>query len=324
MREKNKERVLALSGGVGGSKLAFGLSKMLPPDQLTILANTGDDFEHLGFTICPDIDSLLYSLSGINNSKLGWGQKGETWNFLSALERLGGETWFKLGDRDLATHIFRAAKLKEGLSLSEVTMLLANGMGASHRILPMTDQPVRTMIQCELGSLSFQNYFVKERCEPKVKDISFEGIESAILNPAALDLIEQGLKAVIICPSNPFLSIDPILSLDGVVNAIKKQGCPVIAVSNIIGGAALKGPAAKLMSELGMAESALGVARYYQERYPGLLTDFVLDQKDKNLENDIATLNLSTSVTQTLMNSSERKKKLAAHILNLASKALSF
>ena len=211
MKKPINEHVLALSGGVGGSKLAFGLSKLLSPDRLTILANTGDDFEHLGFTVCPDIDSLLYSLSEINNSELGWGQKGETWNFLSALERLGGETWFKLGDRDLATHIFRAVKLKKGLSLTEVTKLLSDGMGSRHRILPMTDLPVRTTIHCELGSLSFQNYFVKERCEPKVNKITFEGIELASFKPSALNVIEQGLKAVIICPSNPFLSIDPIL-----------------------------------------------------------------------------------------------------------------
>ena len=188
MKKPINEHVLALSGGVGGSKLAFGLSKLLSPDQLTILANTGDDFEHLGFTVCPDIDSLLYSLSEINNSELGWGQKGETWNFLSALERLGGETWFKLGDRDLATHIFRAEKLKKGFSLTEVTKLLSDGMGSRHQILPMTDLPVRTRIHCELGSLSFQNYFVKQRCEPKVNKITFEGIELASLNPLLLML----------------------------------------------------------------------------------------------------------------------------------------
>ena len=319
MTKRGNEHVLALSGGVGGSKLAFGLSKLLPPDRLTILANTGDDFEHLGFTVCPDIDSLLYSLSEINNSELGWGQKGETWNFLSALERLGGETWFKLGDRDLATHIFRAVKLKGGLSLTEVTELLSHGMGSSFRVLPMTDVPVRTTIHSELGLLSFQDYFVKERCEPKVNKITFEGIESASINPAALNLIEQGLKAVIICPSNPFLSIDPILSLSGAVDAIKKQACPVIAVSNIIDGAATKGPAAKLMSELDIPSSALGVASYYQARYPGLLTHFVLDEKDKHMEEDIVSLGLSTLVTQTLMDSSGSKKKLAENILTLAS-----
>ena len=321
MKKPSNEHVLALSGGVGGAKLAFGLSKLLPPDQLTIVANTGDDFEHLGFTVCPDIDSLLYSLSEINNSELGWGQEGETWNFLSALERLGGETWFKLGDRDLATHIFRAVKLKRGLSLTEVTKLLSDGMALSHRILPMSDLPVRTTIHCELGLLSFQNYFVKERCEPKVNKITFEGIELAQLNPAALKIIEQGLKAVVICPSNPFLSIDPILSLGGFVEAIKKQGCPVIAVSNIIDGEATKGPAAKLMGELGIPRSALGVARYYQGSYPGLLTHFVLDEKDQNMEKDIVSLGLSTLVAQTLMESSGSKKKLATDILTLASEA---
>ena len=319
MKKPINEHVLALSGGVGGSKLAFGLSKLLSPDQLIILANTGDDFEHLGFTVCPDIDSLLYSLSEINNSDLGWGQKGETWNFLSALERLGGETWFKLGDRDLATHIFRAEKLKKGFSLTEVTKLLSDGMGSRHQILPMTDSPVRTTIHCELGSLSFQNYFVKQRCEPKVNKITFEGIELASLNPSALNVIEQGLKAVIICPSNPFLSIDPILSLSGVVEAIKKQGCPVIAVSNIIDGAATKGPAAKLMGELGISSSPLGVACYYQDRYPGLLTHFVLDEKDKHMEREIVSLGLSTLVAQTLMDSLESKKKLAEDILTFAS-----
>ena len=183
----------------------------------------------------------------------------------------------------------------------------------------MTDLPVRTMIHCELGLLSFQNYFVKQRCEPKVNKITFEGIELASLNPSALNVIEQGLKAVIICPSNPFLSIDPILSLSGVVEAIKKQGCPVIAVSNIIDGAATKGPAAKLMGELGISSSPLGVACYYQDRYPGLLTHFVLDEKDKHMEREIVSLGLSTLVAQTLMDSLGSKKKLAEDILTFVS-----
>ena len=330
---------IALTGGVGGAKLALGLSRLLPAGKLTIVANTGDDFNHLGFRICPDLDTVLYTLAGWNNKETGWGQAGESWHFLDALGRLGGETWFGLGDRDLATHLIRTQLLAEGQSLSEVTARLSQLMGVDHLVVPMTDDPVSTVVFVEAARgganestiekrdrLSFQHYFVRDRCEPRVTGFEFEGLDSAVPSAGFLKALDAKPDAVIICPSNPFVSVDPVLRLPGILPRLEEV--PVIAVSPIVGGKALKGPAAKMMVELGMPQTALGVARHYVEGYletgaepsgPGMLTGFVLDRMDQALAGQIAALGLATTVTNTVMVSLHDRIELAAHVLEFAS-----
>ena len=316
MRGTSGRAVLALSGGVGGAKLALGLSKIVPADDLTIVANTGDDFEHLGLTICPDIDTLTYTLSGLANQEQGWGRAGETWTFMSALEALGGETWFNLGDGDLALHVERSRRLADGESLSAVTAEVTRRLGIRVPVLPMSDDPVRTVVHTPDGDLAFQHYFVRERCEPEVTGFSFQGIYRAQPHPRLMALLaDPGLAAVIITPSNPFVSIDPILQLPGVSEAFKACPAPVIAVSPIVGGKAIKGPAAKMMAELGMPVSALEVARHYA----GLIDGFVLDQVDRQQRDEISDLRLAVHVTNTVMRSLEDRVALARNVIAFAS-----
>src|SRR5690606_4706911 len=266
MSETGKGRVLALSGGIGGAKLALGLAQVLTADELVIAANPGDDFEHLGLTICPDLDTLTYTLSGLSDTERGWGRQGEGWNFMAALGELGGETWFNLGDRDLALHAERTRRLRAGESLSEVTAALCSRLGIGPRIVPATDQPVRTVVETPDGPLPFQHYFVRLRCEPVVTGFRFEGAAAARPSPAlAQALADPHLRAVVICPSNPFISIDPILAIPGVTEALRQVAAPVVAVSPVVGGAAVKGPTAKMLSELGFEVSAATVARHYAE-----------------------------------------------------------
>ncbi|MFT7221134.1 MAG: LPPG:FO 2-phospho-L-lactate transferase [Candidatus Azotimanducaceae bacterium] len=310
---------LALSGGVGGAKLVLGLSKCLSPDDLLVVTNTGDDFEHLGLTICPDLDTVLYTLADWNNKDLGWGQAQESWNFLAALKRLGGEDWFNLGDRDMATHIVRSRMLFNGASLSDVVARLSENMGISHRVVPMTDHPVRTMVHTSHETLSFQHYFVRDRCEPTVTGFEFEGIESALPSKGFQQALDESPRAILICPSNPFVSVDPILTLPGVIDAIRAANVPVVVVSNIVGGQALKGPAAKMMSELNMPQTALGVARHYADKYGDLVTGFILDNKDSDLEADVAALGFATIVTNTVMVTLDDKIELAKSMLAFVS-----
>ncbi|HEX3974587.1 MAG TPA: 2-phospho-L-lactate transferase [Stellaceae bacterium] len=272
-----RHRIIALSGGVGGAKLALGLSRVLPPGDLTIIANTGDDFEHLGLSISPDIDTLLYTLGGLDNPATGWGQRDETWNFMASLEALGGETWFNLGDRDLATHIERTRRLHGGESLSQITEDFRRRFGIAARILPMSDDSVRTRVKTKDGWLDFQPYFVKHRCEPAITAIEFAGAADARPQPELLAaLADPALGAVILCPSNPFISIEPILALSGVRAALRDCAAPVVAVSPIIGGRAIKGPTAKMMQELGLEISAAAVAR----RYGDLIDAYIVDHAD--------------------------------------------
>jgi LPPG:FO 2-phospho-L-lactate transferase len=320
MPHSDHHRFLALSGGVGGAKLVLGLSEQLSPDALTVVANTGDDFVHLGLNICPDLDTVLYTLAGWNNKELGWGQENETWNFLDALSRLDGENWFNLGDRDMATHVVRTGLLNSGESLSDVVDHLCKKMGISHPVIPMTDDVVSTLVHGQGGQvLSFQHYFVRDRCAPEVTGFEFSGIENATPSPGFQSALTEHLTAIIVCPSNPFVSVDPILQLPGVVARIKDKGIPVVVVSNIVSGMAIKGPAAKMMSELGMPQTALGVAKHYVEKYGELFTGFVLDEKDASLEAEIAALGLSTIVTNTVMLTLEDKIELAARVLAFAS-----
>jgi LPPG:FO 2-phospho-L-lactate transferase len=307
--------IVALAGGVGGARLAVGLAKVLPPRQLTIVVNTGDDFEHLGFTICPDLDTVMYTLAGVNNRIAGWGRAAESWNFMDALGALGGETWFRLGDRDLAVHVIRSLASRSGKPLSVVTNALASRLGIRHAILPMSETPVRTRVRTDRGELSFQDYFVRLRCQPRVRGFRFSGSRDA-MPPAALQkyLRAGAVKAVIFCPSNPYVSIAPILAVPEIGAWIKRRDFPVVAVSPIVGGAAVKGPAAKMMRELGQASSALGVVRHY-----GALVDgWVIDSRDAKLKSAIEREGKHVLATDTLMTHRRRSVRLAAATLAFA------
>ena len=300
-------KILALTGGVGGAKLALGLSQILDPDELLFAVNTGDDFEHLGLHISPDIDSLTYALAQQNNTETGWGRAGESWNFVETLGSLGGENWFRLGDKDLALHTQRSQMLRHGATLTAATAAITQHMGIDHTVAPMSDDPVRTIVHSDQGDLAFQHYFVRERCEPKVTGFSFDGISQARLNP----LIREWLPAcdgVIICPSNPFVSVDPLLQLDGFGDAL--QSLPVVAVSPIVGGIAIKGPAAKMMQELNMPASAVAVAKHYH----GLLNGFVIDKDDAGL---IEQFNVPTISTPSVMVTLQDRINLAEACVNL-------
>jgi LPPG:FO 2-phospho-L-lactate transferase len=301
-------KIVALAGGVGGAKLAHGLAQILPPEDLTVIVNTGDDFEHLGMYICPDLDTVCYTLAGLANPETGWGRVNETWNTITNVEKLGGPGWFRLGDQDIATHLERTRRIKEGQSLTQVTRDFCAAWGIKHTVLPMTDSPVRTMIETDEGKLAFQEYFVHRHCEPRVKGFRFDGVDSAEPAPGTREAIESA-AAVLICPSNPWVSVDPILRV------IQKIDKPVIAVSPIIGGKTVKGPAAKMYSELGIEPSALAVANHYRT----LLSGFVLDTVDSSLSDKIET---RTLVTNTLMNTFDDRALLAANVLNFAGSLL--
>jgi len=295
-------KIVALAGGVGGAKLAHGLAQILAPEDLTIIVNTGDDFEHLGLYICPDLDTVCYTLAGLANPETGWGRINETWNTISNIEKLGGPNWFRLGDQDIATHLERTRRLKAGQSLSQITKEFCKAWDIKHTILPMTNSVVRTIVDTDEGELAFQEYFVHRQCEPRVKGFRFDGVqfaEPAVGVHEALDSAD----AVVICPSNPWVSIDPILQV------IQKINKPVIAVSPIIGGKAIKGPAAKMYQELGIEPSALAVAVHYRD----LISGFVLDNVDAALSDKIET---KTLVTNTIMNSYVDRAQLATDVLH--------
>ncbi|MEO8355591.1 MAG: 2-phospho-L-lactate transferase [Chloroflexota bacterium] len=298
-------KIVALAGGVGGAKLAHGLAQILSPEELTIIVNTGDDFEHYGLYICPDLDTVCYTLAGLANPETGWGRINETWNVIGNASKLGGPGWFNLGDQDLGTHLERTRRLEGGQCLSEITRDFCKVWGIKHTILPMSDQQVRTIVDTDEGELAFQEYFVHRRCEPRVKGFRFVGADKAEAAGRVREAL-QSADAVVICPSNPWVSIDPILK---VIPKIEK---PVVAVSPIIGGQTVKGPAAKMYRELGIEPSALAVANHYR----GLATGFVLDQIDQQLEGDIMGLSMQTLVTNTLMNSLEDRSRLAEDVLN--------
>ncbi len=305
-------RCLALSGGVGGAKLALGLLHAMPPEDLLIVANTGDDFDHLGLRICPDIDTVTYTLSGLANPTLGWGRGDETWSFMETVESLGGEHWFRLGDRDLALHVERTRRLGDGQSLSAITAEVAKRLGIAARIAPMSDDPVRTIVETPDGPLAFQHYFVREQCRPTVTGFRFEGAEIATPGSALTNaLAGEGPGMVVICPSNPFISIDPILTLPGVRDMLVRSAAPVIAVSPIVGGQAIKGPTAKMLSELGLPSTALAVAEHYQ----GVVDGFVLDRADSDAEDAVRELGCEVLVTNTVMKSLQDRVSLARDVI---------
>lgn len=304
--------ILALAGGVGGAKLARGLADVLAAGELTVVVNTGDDFEHLGMNVSPDLDTVMYTLAGINDPSRGWGLAAETWHFMQSLEALGAETWFRLGDRDLATHVERTRRLRTGESLSAVTRALCASLGIRHCITPMSDDPVRTLVHTVEGVLSFQDYFVRRRAEPAVTNLEFAGAERARIAAAfhaALD--SPSLSAVVICPSNPYLSVAPILALPGVRSALERRQVPAIAVSPIIAGQALKGPAAKIMRELGKEPSSVEVAHFYQ----GLIDALVVDHADAALSASIERLGIRPLVTATVMNDPGDRPALAGRVI---------
>ncbi|MEE4360260.1 MAG: 2-phospho-L-lactate transferase [Pseudomonadales bacterium] len=310
---RQRKRILALTGGVGGAKLCLGLTHCLDADALTFVVNTGDDFEHLGLHICPDLDTLLYTLSDQADPDRGWGRREESWACLETLASLGGESWFRLGDRDLATHLLRTDALARGHSLTEITATLATRLGIEQRILPMSDDPVRTRIATPDGELAFQHYFVRERCAPTVTGFRFEGASAARASPAVLEaLADPALAGVLICPSNPFVSIDPILALPALRAALDASPAPVVAVSPIIAGAAIKGPTAKMMEELGVPRTSSAVAAHYGT----LLDGFLIDEQDASLAEEIRASGVATEVAPTLMVSLDDRIALARRALD--------
>ena len=311
--------VLALAGGVGGAKLALGFARVLPPEKLTIVVNTGDDEVFHGLHVSPDLDTMMYALAGLTNPQTGWGVAGDSFSALGMLERYGVPAWFNLGDMDLATHIRRTELLSQGWSLSEVTRELCQRLGIHHGIVPMSDERVRTIVETEEGDLTFQVYFVKRRCEPVAKGIHFEDAEGRPASEGAgastgfLNALETA-TTLVFCPSNPFLSIAPILSLSGVRDRIESFSGPRVVVSPIVGGEALRGPAAKLLGELGHDVSSLGVAR----QYGGLCDIFLIDEVDRCLSDAISRLGMRVEVASTIMDTDDEKVRLSKHICKLA------
>ena len=303
-------KIVALAGGVGGAKLAHGLAQILPHEDLTVIVNTGDDFEHLGLTICPDLDTVCYTLAGLANPETGWGRENETWNTISNIEKLGGPNWFRLGDQDFGTHIERTRRLKGGEPLSQITKDFCKAWGIKQTVLPMSDSPVRTIVNTDEGELAFQEYFVHRHCEPRVKGFRFDGVEAAEPANGAREAIDSA-EAIVICPSNPWVSIDPILRVIPLTPAPlpEGEGKKIVAVSPIIGGKTVKGPAAKMYAELGIEPSALAVA----EHYHNLLTGFVLDSQDRQLSDNFKKGKIL--VTDTLMNSPADRARLAMDVL---------
>ncbi len=307
-----KRLVVALSGGVGGAKLALGLSRVLPVGELLVVANTADDFEHLGLSISPDIDTLTYVLAGLDNPVTGWGRRDETWSFMDSIGALGGQDWFRLGDRDLALHVERSRRLRLGQTLSEVTADICRRLGIGVRVVPMSDDRVRTRVRSDAGWIDFQDYFVRQRCRPVVHELAFEGVELARPHAEIVAALRSGeVRAVIVCPSNPFISIEPILAISGMRDAIEGSGAPVVAVSPIIGGRAVKGPTAKMMRELGLEASAAGVAT----RYGDLLDGYVVDQADAD---HVGNVGARVTIAKTLMTSLHDRKTLARATLDAA------
>lgn len=304
-------KVVALAGGVGGAKLAHGLSMVLPPENLTIIVNTGDDFTHLGLQISPDVDTVMYTLAGMANPDTGWGLIDESWNTLKGLGDLGAPTWFQIGDRDLATHLTRTYLKNEGYKLSEIMRMFSERWGIKVKIFPMSNEPVRTLVHTQDGRcLPFQEYFVKERYQPCVEKFSFEGIEDAILMEEVAENIDKA-DLVVICPSNPWVSIDPILIIGDMRNRLRSK--IVFAVSPIVGDKALKGPAAKMYAEMGINPSVEAVAEHYKD----FLTSLVIDTQDMEKVENLIQLGIIPYVTQTIMRNDYDRKDLAAEIIEL-------
>lgn len=307
-------RVIVLTGGVGGAKLVLGLAQVMPAEAITAIVNTGDDFRHLGLSISPDIDTLLYTLAGKANAEQGWGRAGETWQFMDALRSLGGEDWFNLGDGDLALHVERSAALARGETLSAVTRRFGRAWGVGTTMLPMSDDPVATHLATDAGDLPFQRYFVERRCAPVVRAIRFEGAAAAAPGPGVIEaILDPQARAILIAPSNPYLSVDPILAVPGIRAALAQAAAPVVAVSPIVGGKAVKGPTSKLMAELGVSATPATIAAHYA----GILDGLLVDERD-------ATDGLAIAFDQadTLMATLDDRARVAYAALALADRLL--
>jgi LPPG:FO 2-phospho-L-lactate transferase len=296
-----------LTGGVGGAKLVDGLYRLLPPHSVTAIVNTGDDFHHFGLPVSPDVDTLLYTLSGKSNQALGWGREGETWSFMAALKTLGGEDWFNLGDGDLALHVLRGAALASGVPLSKIIGRFAKAWDLQLSILPMSDDRVATWVDTDEGMLPFQRYFVERQCIPKVKAVHFDGAAVAEPAPGVITAIMES-AAVFIAPSNPWLSIDPVLAIPAIRTALQTTRAPVVAVSPLIDGRAVKGPTAKLMGELGLDVTNENIADHYGRWLDGLIVHGADDAPD----------GLSIARTDTLMKTSDDRERVAHAALALA------
>lgn len=311
---KSLRSIVAIAGGVGGAKLARGLASV-DSCTLTVVVNVGDDFEHLGLNICPDIDSILYGISGRDDPVRGWGCRDETWNCLTTLHEIEpAATWFKLGDRDLALHIARSRRLRQGERLSDITQDFARAFGIKARVVPITDDQLKTIVLSEDREIPFQQYFVAEQCKPNVRGFRFEGAHRARLATEIVSVLEQDVDAIVLCPSNPFASIGPILSVPGLRRLLQQSRAPIIAVSPIVAGAALKGPAAKMLQEMGLDCSAFGVAKYYGELIDGI----IIDRSDEKLENSIRELGIDVAIEATVMKNDDDKANLALRTLAFA------
>ena len=305
--------IVVLAGGVGAARFLQGLVQVVPQNDITVICNTGDDREFYGLHVSPDLDIITYTLAGVVDETHGWGIQLDTYYTMSQLTYYGNEDWFRLGDRDLATHIHRTNLLRQGKTLSEVTDDLRKHFGLGFRLLPMTDQPVATHIRTPVGLLHFQEYMVKRRCADEVQDVVFVGIEEARPAPGVLDAL-KGADAILLAPSNPIVSIGSILAVSGIHDTLHEASGMIVAVSPIIGGAPIKGPADKLMSGLGMEVSAVGVARCYRD----FLDVMIIDQQDAQLVSEIEDLGIPTVTTNTIMHNSEAKAALAREVLKAA------
>ena len=309
-------KIVALAGGVGGAKLGDGLTQILPPEDLTVIVNTGDDFHHWGLKVCPDLDTVCYTVAGLANPETGWGRNNESWNVISEISRLNGVDWFKIGDHDLATHIERTERLASGRRLSEIVHDFCQSWGIKITILPMSDDAVPTIVNTsEYGEMAFQEYFVHQRCNPEIKGFKFVGVEFSRPATGVMEAINKA-DALILCPSNPWVSLDPILSVPGILAAVKSRKI-VAGVSPIVGGAAIKGPAAKMFSELNIEPSAFAVAQHYE----GMISHFALDLIDHDLEQSISNLGMKTTTVNTVMKTQVDRRQLAADVLNFIQRA---
>jgi len=312
-------RVVCLAGGVGGAKLADGLAQIVAPGELSVVVNTGDDFERHSLAIWPDHDTVLYTLAGLADPVQGWGIAGETWNVMDTLSSLGEETWFRLGDRDLATHLYRTDRLRRGARPTEVAFELGVALAVPTAVLPMTDAPVRTKVETDDGWLDFQDYFVRLRQSPDVRGVAYEGVDAAAATPEVEAAIAAA-EAIVVAPSNPVVSIGPILAVPGVLDAIqaaRARGVPAVGVSGIVGGKALRGPADRMLASLGEESSAVGVARRYAAA--GLLDGIAIDVQDERLAGEVARLGLEVLTTDTVMTDRGSRATLAAGLLDFAS-----
>jgi LPPG:FO 2-phospho-L-lactate transferase len=306
--------VIALTGGIGGCKLALGLQSVVRPGALACIVNTGDDFRHLGLQICPDLDTALYTLSGCNDPVQGWGRRDETWTFMTVLAQLGGDTWFRLGDGDLALHVERTRRLATGEGLTSIMDDVRRRFGVTAELLPMADSTVSTVIDTPEGTLAFQDYFVRNRAEPRVVGVRYVGAERAGLStPVEAAIASRTLRAIVVCPSNPFLSIDPLLAIQPLREALRASGVPIVAVSPLIGGQAVKGPTARILDELGFERTPGAIAAHYR----GFVDGLVIDHADGDW---VDRCGCPAYVTATMMQTLDDRRRLAEETLEFASR----